>query len=624
MFLFLKCTKFLLGLVFREGPRLPALVIGATLLSSAMEILGVGIIFAFVRTMMDPEQVWDNPSIQNFSDYFEFETVNQLLIAVGIALIALYFLKSAIGFLALFARVRFAGRVTRLFSQDLMRHYVLQPYESLMRSHSSDFTKSLISESELLGFRVVLPALTMVSEFVLIFVMTGFLIWFNVLITSVVIILFTLLYIAIFLTINPRITAAGERRRELLRVRMKAAVEFFGGIREIKLSQRWRYYLHNYSDATRSYVRQQALLQSLPALPAFSMQALAVFCVVSIVIFYGERGQTTQEVIPTIALFAAASWRMMPSFNSFMRSFLELRGHWSILVRFTEDVSIEPREVVDGSEHGEKIEFKKEIELDRIAYTYPGSNEPAIQDITMMIKRGSSIGLVGPTGSGKSTLVELLLGLLAPASGKLLIDGKPLTTNELNPWQRSIGYVPQHIYLSDDSIRRNIAFGLKDAEINESLIQRAAEAAQIDSFIRKELPEGYDTKVGERGVRLSGGQLQRIGLARALYSEPELLVLDEATSALDSVNEELVAQAIQSLAGKITTVIIAHRISTIKQCDAIYYIEAGRVVAKGTFGELVEANDQFRRLAGVAGSNEAAPGKGVVESRSEAKINRVS
>lgn len=573
------------------------IVLAGILLSSAMEIIGVGLIYGFARMVLEPSASLKVPFIENFGLFNSLMPSIEVILLIGIAIVALFGAKGVVNFLTVWARARFAGRTSRLFAQDLITHYAQQPYELLMRRHSSEFVKNVLSESEVLAYQVILPALTIVSEIIFVSLVLLFLFLFNPAISLGITGVFTIGYTIVFLSLHRRIYRAGQRRMELVRKRFKAAVEFFSGLREIKLTRRWPYFLHRFGEANRAYVRQIALLNVLPTVPSYSMQVLAVLCVVVIVVYLKTEGQAPVDVISTITLFAAAGWRIMPSFNSLTGSLINLRAHWPTLESFAKEDLDEIQAEKEASKDVEPMDFENGIALSGISYTYPESDGQALNDITIEIPKGASIGLVGPTGAGKSTLVEVLLGLLTPKEGAIIIDGAPLHANDIDSWQCSIGYVPQHIYLIDDSIRRNIAFGLADDKIDSARIEQAAKIAQIHDFIANELEDGYETKIGERGVRLSGGQLQRIGIARAVYSDPSLLVLDEATSALDAVNEKLVSEAIKSLSGRITTVIIAHRISTVRHCDQIYVLQAGKVLTQGRYEELLDRSETFRELA---------------------------
>ncbi len=322
--------------------------------------------------------------------------------------------------------------------------------------------------------------------------------------------------------------------------------------------------------------------------------------IVFVLILFVTR-EDARQVIPLATLFAFAGYRIMPAIQEIFASFSGIQFHEAVLNRIHKDITApgpaeRPASFSDQA-LPEPLPFKNQIELKSISYIYPNSGEPVLSSINLSIKRNTAVGFVGPTGAGKTTLVDIILGLLLPQAGQMLIDGVPIDENNRLKWQRNLGYVPQFIYLSDDTVARNIAFGRSDQDIDQEALIKAARIANIHDFIINELPAGYDTLVGEQGIRLSGGQRQRIGIARALYHDPEVLVFDKATSALDGVTEETVLAAMESATRLKTLIIIAHRLSTVEPCDMVYLIDRGRIVDKGTYNELIEKNEQFRSMA---------------------------
>jgi ABC-type multidrug transport system fused ATPase/permease subunit len=305
-------------------------------------------------------------------------------------------------------------------------------------------------------------------------------------------------------------------------------------------------------------------------------------------------------VLPTIGVFAFGTMRLMPAMQQVYGAFTNLRTGQRVLddlhAEYTTalaELNARPRSAPGGA----RLPLREILELDDLSFAYPKAERPALRGVTLRIPAHSTVGIVGGTGAGKTTLIDLILGLLIPDSGEIRVDGRRLDRDTLRLWQQSLGYVPQSIYLVDDSVRANIAFGVPPGQIDDAAVERAARLAALHDFVTNELPEGYATVVGERGVRLSGGQRQRIGIARALYHEPDLLVFDEATSALDNITERVVMEAVNSMQGARTIILIAHRLSTVRNCDVIHLMEHGSVAASGTYDELVARNETFRRMA---------------------------
>ncbi len=590
-------AKPLVSLLLRLGPGQLLAVFALTVLASAFEILGVGLIFGFAKLIFDPTGISQLPGGEWVAENIAFASTNAAFVFVGAAIVALFLFKSVVGFGAVALRVRYAGRLTASFARELMALYARQPYEKLLQLHSSDFAKNLLSESAVLGTSVLAPLVGIAAEATFIIMIVGFLFLIDPTATAGAILFFGLGYGSMFVLINPLIGRAGKQRVGFLRQRSRSAIEFVNGLREIIVSGRESHFLQRFARADQGYISQENRIRTLPAAPAFGVQFLAISSAVILILYYHSTGKPAGDIIANVALFAAAGLRMMPALNSVTRDALLLRGHWNSFVHLEEEyrwLKSDQRETGDATE---PLAVDESVALRHVTYRYPDAKEDALRDVTIDIPCGSSIGIVGATGAGKSTAVEILLGLLQPQSGSVDIDGQTLGPQDLGRWQRSLGYVPQDIYLADDTIARNIAFGVADDEIDRARVEEAAQLACIDEFIREDLPDGYESTVGERGIGLSGGQVQRIGIARALYAGPLMLILDEATSALDTVHEALINQAVRRLAGKVTTVVIAHRISTIRQCDNIYLLDKGRVIARGSYNELLKSSELFRAMA---------------------------
>ena len=494
--------KFLWLLICRLGAWQPAVVFGSSILVSGFEIVGVGVVYWFAGLVFDPNALQNIPWVGDLVDWFD-ATHQYLIVVTGIAIVFLFLVKSAAGFAAVTLRVRFAGRLTNALSHDFISLYAHQNYEWMQQRHSSEFVKNLLSECEIVGSFVLLPVIAIAADGVFILLMLGFLFWIDPIITLSVILLFSAGYALMFAVTNPTMSRAGERRVQYAQDRTKAVVEFFGGLREIIISGRWTAFVEKFLTANRAYISQQNRLRALPAAPVFGMQFLAISAAVGAICYLNVQQRDTTEIIATMTLFAAAGLRMMPVFNSIVRELLTARGYWQSFLHLSAEWRNLLRNKITLREDVEPYEIGRLVALRNVTYSYPGAAKPAVSNLTIEIPKGSSIGIAGTTGAGKSTAVEILLGLLRPQEGTLEIDDHPLADDEIQRWHCTLGYVPQRIYLSDDSVTRNIAFGIEDSEIDEKAVKRAAMLAQIHDFIEAELESGYDTKVGERGVRLA-------------------------------------------------------------------------------------------------------------------------
>jgi ABC-type multidrug transport system fused ATPase/permease subunit len=588
--------KPLVSLLLRLGPGQLVAVFIATILASAFEILGVGLIFGFAKLIFDPSSIGKLPGGDWVGEEIATGDAEITFVIIGAGIVALFLVKSFVGFGAVALRVRYSGRLAASFARELMALYARQPYEKLLQMHSSDFVKNLLFETNILGGNVLGPLVGIAAETTFIIMILAFLLFIDPTATLGAILFFAIGYGSMFVLINPLTARAGQRRVVFLGQRSRAAIEFVNGLREIIVSGRGQNFLQRFANANLGFVGQENRLRALPTAPAFGVQFLAITCAVILILYYHSVGKPPGDIIATVALFAAAGLRMMPAMNSITRDVLILRGHWNSFAHLDEEyrrLLLNQRISVDFTE---PLSIDSGVALRHVTYRYPGAKVDALSDVTIEIPRGNSIGIVGATGAGKSTAVEVLLGLLQPESGAVEVDGEPLDQKNVGRWQRSLGYVPQNIYLADDSIARNIAFGLDDKDIDRARVEEVARLACIDEFIREDLSNGYDSTVGERGVGLSGGQIQRLGIARALYANPQVLILDEATSALDTVHEALINEAMGRLTGKVTTVVIAHRLSSIHHCDKIFVLDKGKVVAQGSYDELKRTSEHFRSL----------------------------
>jgi len=377
-------------------------------------------------------------------------------------------------------------------------------------------------------------------------------------------------------------------------VRFTTASSLLGGIKEIKLYDRAAHFLAAFAGASATHAHHSGTYQIVAQVPRYLLEVLAMGGIVVILLYLIATGGPLDQSLPVVALYVLAGYRLMPALQQIFAGLASIRFNQPLVKALADDMG---GAVTDAVRQDERLPaLERSIELRSLVFTYAGAADRAVRLDNLTIPARASVAFVGPTGAGKSTIVDLILGLLTPDSGSILVDGQAIHAGNLRAWQKQVGYVPQQIYLLDDSITRNIAFGIADADIDPAQVERAARAARLHDFVAGELPEGYATVVGERGVRLSGGERQRIGIARALYRDPSILVFDEATAALDTSTEAAVMQAIESLSGSKTIIIIAHRLATVRRCQTIFLVENGTVSASGSYEQLVQANRRFRTM----------------------------
>jgi ABC-type multidrug transport system fused ATPase/permease subunit len=397
--------------------------------------------------------------------------------------------------------------------------------------------------------------------------------------------------------------------------RFRIAAEALGGIKELKVLGRERAFLTRFQKPSWGFCRATASNQVVASLPRYALETIAFSGVLVIILYLLRTSGDISELLPVLSLYVFAGYRLMPSLNEIFTAAILIRFNRAALDDLHRDlfdsVFESGRNVPPEERNPKRLPLRAQLTLNNVSYTYPNSAIPSLQGVDLTIRKHEVVGIVGETGAGKTTLVDVVLGLLEPTSGTIEVDGEALSGGRLKSWRLSCGYIPQEIFLTDDSIRGNIAFGVPVEAIDDDAVVRAATWAQIHDFIIT-LPHGYGTEVGERGVRLSGGQRQRIGIARALYHDPDVLVLDEATSSLDGATEAAVMEMIHNLGRKKTLILIAHRLSTVRACDMVYVLRQGRFIGSGTLDELAERNHDFRSMAGIAVPEEATKvGKGM-------------
>ena len=405
-----------------------------------------------------------------------------------------------------------------------------------------------------------------------------------------------LAYAGIFVVVSGWLNRLGVARVKANQARYTAVSEAFGAAKEVKVGGLEQAYTQRFAKPAEIYAKGQATAQIIARLPRFALEAVAFGGMLLVMLYLMTKSGSFAAALPIIALYAFAGYRLMPALQQIYGAFTQLRFAGPALDALHKDLmSLQAADALHGNLT--PLPLTQAINLNQVSYRYPNASQLALNGIDLTIPAHSTVGFVGTTGSGKTTTVDVILGLLEPQEGSLSVDGQTITAANRWQWQRSIGYVPQHIYLADDSVAANIAFGVNAKDIDQQAVERAAKIANLHEFVLNDLPQGYATTVGERGVRLSGGQRQRIGIARTLYHNPQVLILDEATSALDNLTEQAVMEAVNNLGHDITIILIAHRLSTVRQCDQIYLLERGEVKASGTFDELSASNQQFAAMA---------------------------
>lgn len=548
------------------------MLLGLMFVGMVLETLGVGLVIPALSLLTKPDIINHWPFLASFLSRMGNPTHEKAVIVGMLLLVGAYGIKTV--FLAFLAwkQVGVVYRIQADLSQRLFSGYLCQPYTFHLERNSAQLIRNAMNQ--VADFtNVMQQGMTLTTEFLVIFGITTLLLIAEPLGAVVVVIVLGLTGWAMHQLTRRRMLSWGERRQHHEGLRIQHLQQGLGGVKDVKLLGRESDFLEQYrihTNASTKMMRRQTILQAMPRL---GLEMLAVTGLASLVLVMIWQGKPLGTLLPTLGLFAAAAFRFMPSVNRVILALQTVRFSLPVIETLHGELRL-----LDSNQpptRGVPFLLEKELRLQNISFRYPGSEAQALQDVSLSIAKGSSVGFIGGSGAGKSTLVDIILGLLSPDTGTVRADGTDIKTN-LRGWQDLIGYVPQTIYLTDDSLRRNVALGLPEDQINDAAVARAIKAAQLEHFV-KELPQGLNTLVGERGVRLSGGQRQRIGIARALYHDPSVLVLDEATSSLDTATESDVMDDVRRLHGEKTILIVAHRLSTVAHCDRLFCLENGRL-----------------------------------------------
>lgn len=541
---------------------------------SLLEFMGVSLILPFVELVMDPEQ--DNAFLNALREIFHVETGRELLFVTGLLLIGVYILKNVYLLAMKYVQLRFVFNNRLELSGRLMRSYMKKPYTFHLEKNSSEILRSVTSDVNNL-YDLIQDGIDLLSNLLVILLLAVFLFWTDPVITLVVVGLLGFCSFFYFGLMKKRTVGYGKQNQIYNGRMIQAVNQAMGGIKEIKILAREDYFVRAYEENGRYFASSLKRSKLFQVMPRYLLETVCVCGILAMVLLKLYLGAEVQELVPQLSVFAVAAFRLLPSVNQvnhLMSNMLFLKPSIDQIYEDLQAAGVEKNQK-EPTEDYERLPDADVIRLSHVSFSYPGSAEPVLSDVSLELPLSLSIGFVGSSGAGKTTFMDLLLGLLKPDTGSVRY-GECDVRDYPEAWGRKLGYIPQSIYLADDTIRRNVAFGIPDSRISDEQVRKALAEAQLLEYVEG-LSKGLDTLVGESGVRLSGGQRQRIGIARALYQEPEILVLDEATSALDSETEQAVMEAVEHLRGKCTLLMIAHRTSTLRSCDRIYRVENGKV-----------------------------------------------
>jgi ABC-type multidrug transport system fused ATPase/permease subunit len=563
-------------LLSHEQRRAAVVLLGLMLIGMLLETLGIGLVIPALALMIQTDLTAKYPALIPWLNSLGNPSHESLIIGGMLTLVGVYVIKAL--FLAFLAwrQAHFVYALQADLSQRLFTGYLHQPYTFHLQRNSAQLIRNTMGQvGEITN--VIQQGLMLIAEILVLLGISALLLAVEPLGALLVVSTLGLAGWGFNQITRSRILRWGEARQHHEGLRIQHLQQGLGGAKDVKLLGRESDFLAQYRLHSVGSARVGQRQTTLQALPRLWLELLAVAGLAALILVMIGQGKPMEALLPTLGLFAAAAFRFMPSVSRILGAVQSVRFSLPVIDTLHSEFCL-----LDDTLpplRGQSLHFKKELTIDQVCFNYPSTETYALRDISLVISRGVSVGFIGGSGAGKSTLVDIILGLLTPTSGSIKVDGLNIQTNPRG-WQDQIGYVPQSIYLTDDTLRRNVAFGLPNGRIDEDAVWCAIRAAQLEQFV-KELPLGLDTVVGERGIRLSGGQRQRIGIARALYHDPQVLVLDEATSSLDTATEQGVMEAVRAMQGDKTVLIVAHRLSTVEHCDRLYRFEGGRLVEEG-------------------------------------------
>ncbi len=567
------------------------------LVLAGIEIGSIAAIVPLIAVISDPSLVENNSILNSLYHMFSFSSLNAFFLFLGTLVFLTILVSSLMGILANFLITRFGFQLGRTFSSLLFSHFMRKDYLFHTRTNSSILINKISKQVDRVTMGLILPFLQINSRLFMVTCMSLLLIWVDpVLVIATSVTLITA-YALIFKGTRRILTANGRAISNATRATFQSLNEGFGGVKEIKFLGKEDSYVRQFDQAANDYARAATVSQVVPVIPRYLLDVIAFGGIIAIILYYLSQGKSLTSVLPILSLFAVTSLKVLPAFQLIFANLSYVKSNGDALDDIQTELFASIRESQSSAAETARPAWKplQSIELKKISFRYSEQKPSVIDELSLQIRVNSSVAIVGKSGSGKTTLADILLGLIHPQQGQILIDGQSLTRDNLRLWQDQIGYVPQTVYLSDASILSNIALGTPKDEIDLDKAMQAAQMAELDSFIQK-LEQKYDTLVGERGVQLSGGQRQRIGIARALYHGASVLVFDEATSALDGITESSIMSAIRGLMGKKTMIIIAHRLSTVQECDQLILLENGKLSAQGSYDELLRSSPDFQKM----------------------------
>lgn len=570
---------------------------GILLIAALLEVIGVGIVPAFVASISVPERIFEYPYAGELLRDYGVVNQRQLLLLFTGFLIIIFTTKFGYKVFTSIVQARFLQNLRVRLSTELFRAYMYAPYSFHLQRNPAELMRNANQEVERMIEHVMSPLLILIAQGLIGLAIIIFMMAVQPLVTLTGLGFFAIASYLFLAMVRSRALSYGKQAQKYRGELIKSVNQGLGGLKEARILGREQSFVEKYrysANKLAQSIRHQFITsQMIPS----GLELVAVIGLTAIVGLLMTLGMQTQDILPVLALFAAALLRLKQVVSQLVSTINILRYEYITVIPVFEDLTYLASQTrgIESSGNIKKLPLKKAIEIKDVCFTYPHAKNKALDHVNLSIPKGASVAFVGETGAGKSTLADVLLGLIEPDSGQVLVDGKDIRLN-LRSWQANIGYIPQSLYLLDDSLRRNIAFGLPDDRIDDNQVMEVLKIAQLEEVL-SDLPDGLDTLLGDRGIRLSGGQRQRVCIARALYNDPEVLILDEATSALDNQTEKRIVNELEVSRGDKTLIIIAHRLSTVENCDCLYLLHKNKISAEGSYIELLDSSESFRMMA---------------------------
>ena len=552
-----------------------------------IDTIGVASIFPFFTVLTKPEIIKTNEYLNYLFINLKFTNESNFLIFLGILLLVILISSMSYKSITVYFQLKVEQLIEFSVCERLLKKYLMQPYTWFLNKNTSELGNNLITEVNHVVRGVLAPSISIIAQGLLAILMIIVIFYTDTTIALIALSTLSISYGLLYLSLRGYVYNLGITRLDSSQIKHKMINEVFYGIKDVKVNRLEGFYHNLFSNAAEKYALSNAKTLILMQLPRFLIESIFFGGIIFVSLVYVQDPENLFEILPSLAVIAFAGYKLLPALQSIYANFIAMRSVIPSLDLICHEIENLP-EIKKSKIENRNIEIEKEITIQNLSYTYPFSKTKVIKRINMKILAKQTVGIIGKSGSGKTTIIDLILGLLKPSEGKIYVDNFLIDENNIESWQSNIGYVPQQTFLIDDTISSNIAFGIKKEKIDFNQVEKVSKIANLDSFILKELDKGYSTIIGERGIRLSGGQRQRIGIARALYSNPNLLILDEATNALDKNTEKVILNALKKLKNKITIIIISHHLSTLRDTDKIFVMDQGIVKSMSSYERLIQ------------------------------------